>query len=128
MQINIQHSKHVKEPFREPFYNYISQSRKPSIVFESAVFRQNVSNNFKDKYFRFGWNSFLWNESNFGPMGNGCDRWNHIQEEQQIEIHTPRTANAAKLGKQTSRLRTRGNYIPEIFTNGEGHCDKGFLR
>ncbi len=86
VQINIQHSKHIKEPFREPFYNYISQSRKPSIVFESAVFRQNVSNNFKDKYFRFGWNSFLWNESNFGPMGNDSDRWNRIQEEQQIEI------------------------------------------
>lgn len=86
VQINIQHSKHIKEPFREPFYNYIKASRKPSIVFESAVFRQNVSSNFKDKYFRFAWNSFLWDEADFGPMGNGSDRWNRIQKEQDIEI------------------------------------------
>jgi hypothetical protein len=86
VQINIQHPKHVKEPFREPFYNFIASSRKPFIVFESAVFRQNVSNNFKDKYFRFAWNSFLWNEAEFGPMGNGPDRWQRIQQEQDIEI------------------------------------------
>ena len=86
VQINIQHSRHVKEPFREPFYNYIAQSRKPSIVFESAVFRQNVNDNFYEKYFRFSWNSFLWNEGNFGPMGNGPDRWNRIQKEHDIEI------------------------------------------
>jgi hypothetical protein len=86
VQINIQHSKHVKEPFREPFYNYIAQSRKPKIVFESAVFRQNVDDDFYKKYFRFAWNSFLWNEANFGPLGNGPDRWNRIQQEHDIEI------------------------------------------
>ena len=86
VQINIQHPKHIKEPFREPFYNFITSSRKPFIVFESAVFRQNVSNNFKDKYFRFAWNSFLWNEANSGPMGNRPDRWQRIQQEQDIEI------------------------------------------
>ena len=55
VQINIQHPYHIKEPFREPFYNYIDRSGKPSIVFESAVFRQNVNDNFYEKYFRFSW-------------------------------------------------------------------------
>ena len=86
VQINIQHSKHIKEPFREPFYNFIKTSGKPSIVFESAVFRQNVNDEFKSKYFRFAWNSFLWNEANFGPLGNGPDRWQRIQQEHNIEI------------------------------------------
>ena len=86
VQINIQHPRHVKEPFREPFYDYIQRSRKPSIVFESAVFRQNVSDDFEKKYFRFGWNSFLWNDANFGPMGNGPDRWHRLQKEHDIEI------------------------------------------
>lgn len=86
VQINIQHPYHVKEPFREPFYNFIKDSGKPSIVFESAVFRQNVNDDFFKKYFRFSWNSFLWNESNFGPMGNGPDRWERIQKEHDIEI------------------------------------------
>jgi hypothetical protein len=86
VQINIQHTHHVKEPFREPFYNYIKQSGKPSIVFETAVLRENCSEHFKDKYYRFSWNSFLWDEGNFGPMGNGSDRWDKIQSEQQIEV------------------------------------------
>lgn len=86
VQINIHHPYHVKEPFREPFYSYIAGSKKPSIVFESAVFRQNVLPGFKDKYFRFAWNSFLWNEANFGPMGNPSDRWKQIQKEHNIEI------------------------------------------
>lgn len=97
VQINIQHSRHVKEPFREPFYDYISSSRKPRIVFESAVFRQNVNDDFYKKYFRFSWNSFLWDEGNFGPMGNGPDRWNRIQLEHDIEIRPWRD--------------TRGEYI-----------------
>ena len=54
VQINIQHPRHVKEPFREPFYNYITDTRKPKIVFESAVFRQNVNDNFYEKYFGLG--------------------------------------------------------------------------
>ena len=86
VQINIQHPGVVKEPFREPFYDYIKKTGKPSIVFESAVFRQNVNDNFFQKYFRFSWNSFLWDEGNFGPMGNGPDRWNRIQKEHDIEI------------------------------------------
>jgi len=53
VQINMQHTHHVKEPFREPFYNYIKQSGKPSIVFETAVLRENCAEHFKDKYYRF---------------------------------------------------------------------------
>lgn len=86
VQINIQHPNHVKEPFREPFYNYIDQTKKPRLVYESAVFRQNVDSDLNKKYFRFAWNSFLWNEANFGPMGNKSDRWQRIQKEQDIEI------------------------------------------
>lgn len=86
MQINLRHPYHIKEPFREPFYLAIEKSGKPSIVFETAVFRKNVSPVFNKQYYRFSWNSYLWNEANFGPMGNGPDRWNRIQKEQQIEI------------------------------------------
>jgi hypothetical protein len=97
VQINIQHTRHVKEPFREPFYDFIRQSNKPSIVFESSVFRTNVSPDFDSKYYRFGWNSFLWNEANFGPMNNGPDRWNRIQQEHDIEVKPWR--------------ETRGDYV-----------------
>ena len=97
VQINIQHPRHVKEPFREPFYNYITDTRKPKIVFESAVFRQNVNDNFYEKYFRFGWNCFLWDKANFGPINNGPDRWHRIQKEHDIEIKPWR--------------ETRGQYI-----------------
>lgn len=86
VQINIKHPFHVKEPFREPFYDYIDSTNKPRIVFESAVFRQNVSDDPNKKYYRFAWNSFLRNEANFGPSGNSDDRWKAIQKQHQIEI------------------------------------------
>ena len=97
VQVNIQHPYHVKEPFREPFYDYINSTGKPKLVFESAVFRQNVTNDFYKKYFRFGWNSFLYNEATFGPTNNGDDRWNLIQKEHNIQIRPWRS--------------TRGKYV-----------------
>lgn len=97
VQVNVRHPYVVKEASREPFYEAIEQSNKPRIVFESAVFRKNAPSEFTNKYFRFSWNSFLWNEGNFGPMGNGSDRWERIQKEQNIEIKPWR--------------KTRGKYI-----------------
>jgi len=86
VQINIRHTNHIKEPFREPFYDFIEQSGKPSIVFESQVFRQNLVDDFYKNHYRFSWNSFLWNESNFGPMGNPPDRWLKLKKERNIQI------------------------------------------
>lgn len=94
---NIRHPYHVKEPFKEPFYLYVERSKKPVIVLESAVFRQNPKNNVKEKYFRFSWNSYLYNEGDFGPRPAPSDRWERIQQEQGIEIKPWRN--------------TRGKYI-----------------
>ena len=86
VQINLRHPYHIKEPFREPFYKFIEQSGKPRLVLETAVFRQDSLVNNKERYKRFAWNSFLYNEANFGPIGNPDDRWKRIQKEQNITI------------------------------------------
>lgn len=86
VQINLRHPYHIKEPFREPFYKFIEQSGKPKIVFETSVFRQDDPHKTKEKYFRFGWNSYLWNEADFGPIGNPSDRFMRLKEEQSITI------------------------------------------
>ena len=86
VQINIRHPYVVKESFREPFYKFIEQTGKPKIVFETAVFRQDDANQTKEKYLRFSWNSYLWNEGKFGKMGNPSDRWERIRKEQNIKI------------------------------------------
>lgn len=94
---NIRHPFHVKEPFKEPFYLYVEMTKKPVIVIESAVFRQNPKNLVKEKYFRFSWNSYLYDEGDFGPRPVPGDRWEMIQKEQGIEIKPWR--------------KTRGKYI-----------------
>lgn len=86
VQINLRHPYHVKEPFREPFYKFIEKSGKPRIVLETAVFRQDSLSNNKERYKRFAWNSFLYNEADFGPIDNPSDRWDRIRKEQNITI------------------------------------------
>lgn len=88
VQVNIQHPYVVKQHTREKYYNYIKSTGKPSIVFESAVFRQGVSSQSAPttKYYRFSWDSYLYNEGDFGPIGNPDDRWKRIQKDQNIDI------------------------------------------
>jgi len=97
VQVNIQHPYIVKEPGREPIYEYIKSTGKPSVVFETAVFREGVDSSSweKSKYHRFSWDSYLFNEGDFGPVGNPDDRWKRIQKEQGIEIR-PWRANRGK--------------------------------
>lgn len=97
VQSNIRHPYHVKNEYKEPLYLYIEKTKKPKIVIESAVFRQNPTNQVKEKYFRFGWESFLYNEANFGPRPAPSDRWERIQKEQEIVIRPWR--------------QTRGKYV-----------------
>lgn len=97
VQSNIRHPYHVKNEYKEPFYLYIEKTKKPKIVIESAVFRQNPKNAVKENYFRFGWDSYLFNESDFGLRPVPGDRWKRIQKEQEIVIRPWR--------------HTRGKYV-----------------
>lgn len=68
------------------WYDLLSSKGKPVIVMESAVFRQNASDERKEAYYRFGWHHFLRHKANFNNKNSPSSRWKKIQQEQNITI------------------------------------------
>lgn len=81
----------------EKYYQYILDSNKPFIVAESAVFRRNMKRpGSPGAYHRYSWTSYFQNEGNYCNENSPPDRWQRIQQDQNIEIKD---------------WRTQGNYI-----------------
>jgi hypothetical protein len=67
-------------------YDYITQTKKPVIVFEGASFRRGISVGDENYYYRVGLNDYTFNRGVFYNENSKPDRWNMIQKEQGIEI------------------------------------------
>ena len=79
------------------YYQYVLDSNKPFIVTESAVFRRNMKKpGCPGAYHRYSWTSYFQDEGNYCNENSPPDRWQRIQQEQNIEIKD---------------WRTTGNYI-----------------
>jgi hypothetical protein len=82
-QINVQKRKTADQAE----YDFIRQSARPVLVCESNLFRKNsYAVQYPDKcYYRLGWGHFL-RSGNFNNANSPADRWNHIQQLQNIQI------------------------------------------
>lgn len=85
VQIDIK-PRRPKNHRRDRFYDYISSTGKPKLVFESHIFRQVI---LTQRYSRFAWNSYFNNVGYFGKLRNNPDRWKKFIEEEEIDIREP---------------------------------------
>jgi len=69
-----------------PFYDALDTSKKIKIVMESAIFRQNTTDDVKRVYYRFGLNHFMRKVGEFYNQNSPPDRWKKLQQEQNINI------------------------------------------
>ena len=68
-------------------YEFIRYSGKPYICAESAVFRRNMPNYpAPQAYHRFSWWSYFQDEGEYNVSNCPSDRWERVQQEQNIEI------------------------------------------
>ena len=68
-------------------YEFIRYSGKPYICAESAVFRRNMPNYpAPQAYHRFSWWSYFQDEGEYNVSNCPSDRWEQVQQEQNIEI------------------------------------------
>lgn len=77
-------------------YEFIRYSGKPYICAEAAVFRKGMPDYPNPKaYHRFSWWSYFFDEGDYNAENCPPDRWDRIQQEQNIEIkdwHQPGSA------------------------------------
>lgn len=79
----------------DKYYYYILESKKPFIVVESAVFRRNVEAYPSSKsYHRFSWFSYFRDQGNYNNDNCPPDRWEQIQQDQNIEIKDWKTTRS----------------------------------
>lgn len=86
-QVNIQKNKTKNNTA----FNYISKQNKPVLVCESNLFRKNSYPITDERcYYRLGWGHFL-RSGNFNNTHSPPDRWNKIQQLQNLEVKQWRT-------------------------------------
>lgn len=67
-------------------YEYIKSTGKPQLVVEGATFRKNLIMDSDTYYYRVSLGCYTHDKGIFKNKGVGPDRWNMIQQEQDIEI------------------------------------------
>ena len=68
-------------------FDFVQRSGKPWIVIESTVLRKNhVKAPWQGSYYRWSWYSYFRNLGNYCNQNSPADRWQRIQQEQNIEI------------------------------------------
>jgi hypothetical protein len=134
VQSNIKECK--KEKKIGSIYQYVIDSNKPYICVESAVFRKNMPDPPHPKaYHRFSWTSYFRDEGNYNNKNCPSDRWEQIQQDQNIEIKPWRNNGEyvlvilqrpgdSSLKNLLARYNTYDNFLTQIIQNIRANTNK----
>lgn len=122
----------------QKWYSMINDMNKLTVVMESAIFRQNSSDERKNAYYRFGWHHFLRHKANFNNQNSPSDRWKKIQQEQRIEIKDWRTNGEyillmlqkeydSSLIELYEKYKNYNDWVKETLTEIRKHTDRPIL-
>ena len=77
----------ICDKFKEdPVYQFVVDSKKPYLVFETAVFKRNArSGNWKTWHWRLGWWHLL-GPGKFNNKNSPPDRWERIKAQQDLQV------------------------------------------